>query len=291
MQDDRSLLALVRGIVSGGQTYDDCAVLEIGGEWLVVTTDMLHETTDFPDGMTEWQMGWMSVAVTLSDVAAMGATPRAMLLAVGLDREDRFVELMQGAGDCCRRYGAELIGGDIDRHDELTVVSTGIGTVAPEHLLRRRGARPGDLIAVTGPLGEAQAGLLGYALHRTALLEPQPRVVEGQALGRAGATSMMDISDGLSLSLYDLVEAGGCGYAIDSSLLPLPVEVPPDEARELALYGGGDFELLFTCPEGMLPVAGVKASVIGRVIEEPLVLVDGEVMERRGYQHTWGAES
>jgi len=211
VQDDRSLLALVRGIVSGGQTYDDCAVLEIGGEWLVVTTDMLHETTDFPDGMTEWQMGWMSVAVTLSDVAAMGATPRAMLLAVGLDRDDRFVELMQGAGDCCRRYGAELIGGDIDRHDELTVVSTGIGTVAPEHLVRRRGARPGDLVAVTGPLGEAQAGLLGFALHRTALLEPQPRVVEGQALGRAGATSMMDISDGLSLSLYDLLEASGYG--------------------------------------------------------------------------------
>ncbi len=285
--DDRELQKCLRGIVSPEYLEDDCAVLPIGGRYLVASTDMLHERTDFPPGMTEWQIGWMSVAVTLSDIASMGAAPAAVLLAVGLDRPERLVPIMEGARDCCRAYGAELAGGDLDAHRELTIVSSGIGTVAPEHLVRRRGSRPGDLVAVTGPLGEAQAGLEGYERHRRALLEPQPRVMEGQALGRAGVTSMMDISDGLALSLYDLAAVNRCGFAIEAARLPLPAGVPEDEARELALYGGGDFELLFTCARDRLPIPGVETYVIGRVIAEPQVLADGRMLERRGYRHAW----
>ncbi len=98
---------------------------------------------------------------------------------------------------------------------------------------------------------------------------------------------MMDISDGLALSLYDMVAANGCGFAVESRRLPLPAGVPEGEARELALHGGGDFELLFTCPEGLLPVPGVEGTVIGRVTKEPSVLVDGRALDRRGYQHRW----
>jgi thiamine-monophosphate kinase len=179
------------------------------------------------------------------------------------------------------------VGGDLDAHSERTLVSTGIGWVEPGYLVRRRGARPGDAVAVTGRLGEAQAALNGWEQHRRELLEPQPRVREGQALARAGVSAMMDISDGLALSLYDLLAVNDCGFAIDTARLPLPAGVPVEEGRELALYGGGDFELLFCAPQGVVPVAGVEAHVIGKVIDERVVLADGEPLEPRGYLHEW----
>ena len=285
--DERGLHRLIGTVIAPERLRDDCAVIPCGDTLLVASTDMLHETTDFPAGMTDWQVGWMAVAVTLSDIASMGAAPGQVLLAVGLDRPERLLRIMVGARDCCTAFGAELVGGDLDAHRELTIVSTGLGTVAPEQIVRRRGARPGDVIAVTGPLGEAQAALDGYEQHRKELLEPQPRVAEGQALGRAGASAMMDISDGLALSLYDLSAVNDCGFAVDTARLPLPAGVPEDEARELALYGGGDFELLFTAPPDILPVPGVTAHVIGEVVAERTVLADGTPLERRGYLHEW----
>ena len=285
--DERGLHRLIGTVIAPERLRDDCAVIPCGDTLLVASTDMLHETTDFPAGMTDWQVGWMAVAVTLSDIASMGAAPGQVLLAVGLDRPERLPGIMVGARDCSAAFGAELVGGDLDAHQELTIVSTGLGTVAPEQIVRRRGARPGDVIAVTGPLGEAQAALDGYEQHRKELLEPQPRVAEGQALGRAGVSAMMDISDGLALSLYDLLAVNDCGFAVDTARLPLPAGIPEDEARELALYGGGDFELLFTAPPALLPVPGVAAHVIGEVIPERAVLADGEPLERRGYLHEW----
>jgi thiamine-monophosphate kinase len=284
--DDRELLESILDLI-GDRARDDCAVIPLGDRILVATTDMLHTKTDFLEGMTDWQCGWMAVAVTLSDIASMGAAPQWILLAVGLDRADRLRPVMVGAKACCDRYGAELVGGDIDSHDELTLVSTGLGTVEPEHLVRRRGSRAGDLVCVTGVLGQAQAAIDGYEQYREALFEPQPRVMEGRILGQSGATSMMDISDGLALSLHDLTLANSCGYRIDSALVPGPEDIPQEKALELALYGGGDYELLFTIPADRHPIGGVEYHVVGRVVREPGVLVDGKPMERRGYQHRW----
>jgi thiamine-monophosphate kinase len=285
--DERSLHRLIGTIIAPERLEDDCAVIPCGNLAMVASTDMLHETTDFPAGMTDWQVGWMAVAVTLSDIASMGAAPGQVLLAVGLDRPQRLRGIMEGARDCSIAFGAELVGGDLDAHRELTIVSTGLGTVAPEYLVRRRGARPGDVIAVTGPLGEAQAALNGYGRHMKELLEPQPRVKEGLALGRAGVSAMMDISDGLALSLHDLLAVNDCGFSIDTARLPLPTGVPEDEGRALALYGGGDFELLFCAPPGILPVQGVETHVIGEAVVERTVLADGKPLERRGYLHEW----
>ncbi|MDK2916483.1 MAG: thiamine-monophosphate kinase, partial [Euryarchaeota archaeon] len=236
--DERGLHRLIGTIIDPERLADDCAVIPCGDRLMVVSTDMLHETTDFPAGMTDRQIGWMSTAVTLSDIASMGAAPGQVLLAVGLDKPERLRGIMEGARDCCTAFGAELVGGDLDAHNELTIVSTGLGTVEAAHLVRRRGARPGDIIAVTGTLGEAQAALNGYDRHRKELLEPQPRVREGQALARAGVSAMMDISDGLALSLHDLLAVNDCGFAVDTARLPLPAGVPEGEGRELALYGG-----------------------------------------------------
>jgi len=285
--DDRELLQDVMAIIGKDQCLDDCAVLPYGDDYLVATTDMLHETTDFPPGMTNWQAGWMSAAVTISDIASMGAIPAYLLIAVGLDRWERLREIMQGAKDCCDRYGTAIVGGDIDRHGELTVVTTGLGRVEKDRIVRRCGSRVGDAICITGTTGQAQAALEGFHLHDTALFEPQPRVREGRVLGAAGATSMMDISDGIALSLYDLLTANDCGYSIRTVLLPLPGEVPEAAAREMALFGGGDYELIFTCPKNRLPVSGVEYHVIGDVIADHEVLADGRPLEKRGYQHRW----
>ena len=285
--DDRELLNVVMDIVGRENCLDDCAVFPCGDRMMVITTDMLHRTTDFVPGMTEWQAGWMSVAVTLSDIASMGASPVYLLIAVGLDDWKCLSGVMQGAQDCCTAFGTKIIGGDIDRHGELTVVTTGLGLVEKQNLVRRSGARVGDLVCITGTPGQAQAWLDGYHQFEKALFEPQPRVDEGQLLGRAGVSAMMDDSDGIALSLYDLISVNDSGFSLDSVKLPLPVGIPAEQARELALYGGGDYELIFTIAPERYPVLGVPATVIGTVVPEKTVTMDGQPVQKRGYQHQW----
>jgi thiamine-monophosphate kinase len=285
--DEREAKQIVREVIGVKDTLDDCAVVSWNGDVLVATTDMLHETTDFPKGITDWQIGWMSAAVTLSDIAAMGASPVILLLAIGLDRGSRLRPVLEGAKACCSANGAVLAGGDLDSHNELTIVSSGIGRARKGMVVRRQGSRPGDRIGITGTLGRAQAALEGFDEYRQALFQPLPRVREGKALARAGVTSLMDISDGLVLSLYDLLDANDCGYSVKSSLLPRLGGVSSEKAREFSLYGGGDYELLFTCPPERLPIRGVEYWEIGEVTDDHVVLVDGEVAPHQGYLHRW----
>ena len=285
--DDRELLRVVSDIVGRENTMDDCAEVPCGERIMVLTTDMLHRTTDFEQGMSDWQIGWMSAAVTLSDIASMGADPEYLLIAIGLDDWKNLAGVMLGAQDCCRKYGAAIIGGDIDHHQELTVVTTGIGIVDRDRIVRRTGAQPGDLVCITGTPGQAQAYLDGYRQHEKALFEPQPRVEEGKRLGRSGISAMMDDSDGIALSLYDLVSVNDCGFSLDSAKIPRPAGIPEEQARELALFGGGDYELIFTLPPGRHPIDGIAYTVIGTVIREKVVLADGLPLEKHGYQHRW----
>jgi thiamine-monophosphate kinase len=217
----------------------------------------------------------------------MGVRPALVLLAVGLNKGERIREILLGAKACCDSCGADLAGGDLDAHQELTIVSSGIGLAVGGNVIRRRGSVPQDLVCITGPLGRAEAALEGYCQYERYLLEPVPRVREGERLASAKVSSMMDISDGLVLSLYDLLDANEGGYSIDSALLPLLEGVPPEKSREYALFGGGDFELLFTCPPEQFPVPGLDCYIVGKVIPEHTVLVDGKVAPQRGYQHHW----
>ncbi len=283
--DERALKRVVMEVVGRDAVLDDCAILPLDDRFLVISTDMLHASTDFPEQMTDWQVGWMSVAVTLSDIAAMGADPADILLAVGLDDPSRLRPILEGAKACCDAYGARFAGGDLDSHRELTLVSSGTGFTRKP--VRRAGSKVGDVVGIVGVPGRAQAALEGYPKFQQYLFTPRPRVEEGRALAAAGATSMMDVSDGLLLSLFDMREANPCGYEIFTHKIPTIEGIPQDLALDLALRGGGDFGLLFTCRPEVLPLPLPELYVIGNVIEEPAVMIDGKPAAAQGYQHQW----
>ncbi len=292
-----------------GSGTDDCAVINVSeDEYMVVTTDMLHRKTDFPIQMTPWQIGWMSAAVNFSDVASMGARPVGFLSAMGFSRDtpiDFVEDISRGMDDCARFCGTSVIGGDIDTHDELTITGTALGKVRKSELLTRNGANIGDRVCVTGFAGSAGAAL--HAIENDMdipenlldkLFTPIPRVNEAMGLARCGAvTCMMDTSDGLALSLHDLADLNSVGFRIDEQALPIQPEVSQFvtsdsvDLTKLALYTGGDFELLFTVSPDKLKNAQSVCylSVIGDVVEREAGTViscrSGEnlTINRKGY--------
>lgn len=300
------LLPKPKNNVVVGAGVDDCAVLDTGGEdYLLVTTDMLHRKTDFPMQMTGWQIGWMSVAVNLSDLASKGAKPLGVLMAMGIppDAELGFIEeIAGGMAECAEKFGTQIVGGDTDSHDELTMAGTALGLVKKERLIHRSGAKEGDLVCVTGHLGTAGAALLALSKKipvseeiLKALFEPSPRINEGMALAQSRAvTSMMDVSDGLALSLHDMSKASGVGFKIYDNKLPVLPGVKRllkgGELLEAVVYTGGDFELLFTVAQDKIEKAGKACplTVIGEVIGEGVFIERAgrvEELKARGYEH------
>ncbi|MGQ4554336.1 thiamine-phosphate kinase [Halobellus sp. GM3] len=288
--DERSALRrLAAALPAAG---DDAAVVD----GLVVTTDMLHETTDFPAGTTRYTAGWRAVGASLSDVAAMGATATAAVAAYAAPtlEESELDAFLRGAVDVCEAVGAEYVGGDLDTISEFTVSTTALGeTDAP---VRRRGAAVGDVVCVTGALGRTAAALRAFDTGDTArgndLFQFAPRVGAGVALAPS-ATAMMDSSDGLARSLHQLAEASDVGFDVSWDALPVHDAVDDyaaDDAdrREMATTVGEDFELVCTLPgdavDGARDAVGVELSVIGDVIEEG-VLLDGEPLADAGYTH------
>jgi len=288
--DERTALALVGDRVPAAG--DDCAVVD----GLVVTTDMLHETTDFPEGTTRYTAGWRAVGASLSDVAAMGAeaTAAVAVYAAPEFREAELSAFLEGCRDVCAAVGAEYVGGDLDGHDEFTVTTTAVGRA--DDPVRRSGAEPGDAVCVTGTLGRSGAALRlfdrGDVTRANELFRFRPRVAAGRAVAPY-ATAMMDSSDGLARSLHQLAAASDCGVAVRADAVPVDsaVEAVTDGAgdrRELAFHFGEDFELVFTVAEADRRAAEdgapVEVSRIGEVTTEG-VLMDGEPLPDRGFTH------
>jgi thiamine-monophosphate kinase len=288
---------------------DDAAVIDIGDRCLVVSTDMLWQGTHFHPSMTWRQKGWMAAAVNLSDMAAMGAQPLGILLAMGLPRdmdEASVKEMVQGAADCCDLYGTDYLGGDTKECPELVLIGTSLGIVPREGLLLRKGAMPGDLLAMTGSAGTASAGLLAleHGIEAKgavkALFEPLPRIKEGALLSSSGAiTSCMDTSDGLSSSLHELGCSSGVSFEVDMKKIPVheeTVHVADEcgvELNDMVLHGGGDYQLLFTVrPDGWQDVQdllGGEVTIIGRCLERGSNIIKREasnvILEPHGYEH------
>jgi len=288
--DERSALGLLAGWVDAAG--DDAAVID----GLVITTDMLHERTDFPDGTTRYTAGWRAVGASLSDVAAMGGTATAAVAAYGSPTfdEGEISSFVEGASDVCALVDAAYVGGDLDDHDEFTVAGTAVGRT--DDPVFRRGAEPGDAVYVTGTLGRTGAAIReferGNADRGNELFRFEPRVAAGRRLGGV-ASAMMDSSDGLARSLHQLAAASDCGFDVEWDRLPVDraVDAVADgeaEHRELSTFFGEDFELVFTGPRAVVEANRESLDTpITRIgwVTEGSVLADGDPLPDRGYSH------
>jgi thiamine-monophosphate kinase len=274
---------------------DDCALwAPTPGQQLAISSDMLVEGRHFLSTVAPDRLGHKALAVNLSDLAACGATPRAFTLAMALPRADEtFLDgFARGLHDLAERYGIELIGGDTTA-GPLNLCITVFGEVPPGQALRRDGARAGDEVWVSHPVGggigdarlalevfRGQVALSGDGFERVrrAMEQPEPRVALGLAL-RGVATSAIDVSDGLVGDLGHVLARSGVGATLLADALPRSPVLAAQDARwqrECTLSGGDDYELLFTAPAGAgarvqaaAQAAGVAASCIGRIEAAP----------------------
>ncbi|KAF0219774.1 MAG: thiamine-monophosphate [Geobacteraceae bacterium] len=295
---------------------DDAAATEpTAGSLALVTSDMLVEGIHFDLSLCDpVTLGRKSLSVNLSDIAAMGGRPRHFLLSLAIPKTlpveflDAFIEgLLERAG----QFRVALIGGDTCSSKGGLVISiTVMGEQSPELVVRRSGAKPGDLICVTGTLGDSALGLLllqrgekaGPAVERH--LDPVPRVLEGAALAEAGIpAAMIDISDGLLADLAHILDQSGVGARLELDKIPLSdyfrgkCPLITDDPYAVSLAGGEDYELLFTAPPARLEKArailaksGTQLSVIGEITGAGRLLVisaDGSEYRtvNRGYNH------
>jgi len=306
--NEAQLVARVRELFSP-RIGDDAAVVD--GQ--VMTTDMLVEDVDFTRAIALRFIARKSLAVNLSDLAAMGAMPSYALLALALPpwALENVDEMLGAYAEAAREHAIEIVGGDFSRAEKLTIAVTAIGRVITRPLLRS-GAKPGDRIYVSRPIGGSAAGLelmrtggQGYAEREfieSAIrrhLDPEPEVALGMALARIPeVTSCIDISDGLSSDLHHLCDASACGAEIEKERIP----VFPDllgygpklgiRVRDVVLHGGEDYALLFTSSlrEAQLSTLLRRpVYAIGRMTKSPVVLLKengvATPLVARGYDH------
>ncbi len=288
---------------------DDAALLQpTPGHVLAVSTDMLVSGTHFFPDADPFLLGHKTLAVNLSDMAAMGALPRWATLAIALpaEEEDWLTQFSAGFFALAQQHNVALVGGDTTR-GPLTLSVTILGEVPPDQALRRDGAQAGDDIWVSGELGAAALALAylqgrvnladaDYAVCARRLHQPQPRVALGLAL-RGIAHSAIDISDGLLADLGHILEASAVGAELDSEALPVSPPLREYRQTRLALNGGDDYELCFTAVpqrrdaiEHLAVRLALPLTRIGRVTVEPgCRLRDAHgaqiTLEERGYDH------
>lgn len=295
----------------------------------VVTTDALVEGVHFDRTYVPLRaLGWKAIATNVSDVAAMNARPRFATVALGLPNNlsvEGAEALYTGMAQACERYGLAVVGGDVTASARLTLSVTVVGEAEEAAVVYRRGAQPGDLLCVTGDLGSAAAGLrvllagkdgmtagdgaaddppqpdlteFAYVVERQ--LMPQARLDRVAAWAEAGVrpTSLIDVSDGLASETHHLSQAGTVGAAIDAGLLPVHVQTAlaaqrfDERAEAFVLYGGEDYELLFTLPEAEASkLPSDTYAVVGQIVEPSegvvLRLPDGNrvPLEAAGFRH------
>lgn len=261
---------------------DDCAVLVIGTETLVITHDMLAEGTHYRADADMADVAWKLVATNLSDLAAKGAEPVGVLLGHMLGRDDaRFLE---GLHEALEAFGTTLLGGDtIAGRGARALGLTAVGRATFTPVPSRSGARAGDHVYLTGPVGRAMLGYEGDPAHVGAFSRPVPRLAEGRALAPL-ASAMMDVSDGLLLDAFRMAEASGVTLSLDPGAVPVAA---PGRIGECIRWGD-DYELLFTASaKAVLPVPAHRIGTVTGRGPTPLVLGDTALADpaRLGYRH------
>lgn len=312
MSEDELIEAISRSVASGEGVLvgigDDTAILEMGSGDLVLTTDMLVEGVHFdPAAISTTDLGYKSIVVNVSDVAAVAGSPRYATVGLALPSgtpSGWVIDLYRGMVDACGEYGLSIVGGDLSRSERVVISVTIAGEVPSGRALTRAGASPGEVVAVTGCLGAAAGGLKvdpkdvltewGRALSE-AQARPVARVGEAQILAGSGASAMMDLSDGLSTDLQRLCAASGVGATLDLASLPVcdGLEHLDVDPLDLALNGGEDYELLVAISSDAVEVAtaklkehfGVPFTVVGEITETSGIMADGRPLKAKGWDH------
>ncbi len=292
---------LVKYIIANSKeiTADDTAVTQFSSTNLISTCDMLIQSRHFPENMSYFNIGFKSVTVNVSDLAAMGAEPLGFLLAIAIPKDlelESFKEIIDGVLSACDYYSIPLIGGDTNEASEIIISGTALGLC--DEPLMMDNYSIGDVVAVTGDIGLAA---LGFELedfnniYVKKALKPLARINEGITLKNSGATSATDITDGLASELYQ-IKKDSFGFMIYEELLNIS-----DEYKEycknldlnyldLIFHVGEDFELLFTMPKDKLKNLDIDYRVIGEVTDSDVVeltLENGfvEKIKNKGYEH------
>ena len=252
---DRIRRALARLGPNAAGAGDDCAFIEVGAERLALSCDLTIEGTHYRAGwLSPVELGWRATAAALSDLAAVAARPLGVLTSVAVPAEwpeEHFADLMEGVGEAARAVGAAVWGGDLVRSDRVVIDLMVAGRLDGEPV-RRRGARAGDELWVTGALGGPfcavaawNAGTEPEATARARFAHPVPRVQEALWLKERGARAMIDVSDGLVADAGHIAAASGLRLVIDPELVPLHASV---EVVDEALVSGEEYELLVALP-------------------------------------------
>ena len=285
---------------------DDCAILpQKGGMETLVTTDMLMDGVHFlREDASPYDLGWKSAAVNISDIAAMGGRPVGTFLSYALPKgtsDEWMLEFMRGYKDLSDLSGTPLLGGDTTSSlDRLCINVAVLGECPAGKSRKRSDARAGDLICVTGPLGDSAAGLkvilgdMDRGDVESALVRrhyrPVPRVAEGLVLAATeGVHAMMDISDGIGSDLLHILDASGLGARIDVDSIPLSQECRTAasrhgwDLRKLSIDGGEDYELLFTMAPGTDPQT--EYHVIGETVEGAPTIEWSDKADHMGFRH------
>lgn len=295
---------------------DDASAIDVGHEKLAVfKTDMLVGKTDVPKGMNIWQAARKAVVMNISDLAAKGTQPIAILTSLGLPKdytEKDIEQISKGMNAGAREYNAYVLGGDTSEATDLIISCSALGITEKRFLMKRSGAKPGDIAAVTGSFGKTSAGLkfllkglpTPVGIKQTlvdAILMPQARLKEGLALAKTGTvTASIDSSDGLAWSLHEIAKASNIGFSIDN----LPTAKEAEEFAktnnlnpiELSLYGGEEYELVITVTPKLWKKAkdavrnvGTQLIKIGKVTKERSLILKSEKrilqIEPRGWEH------
>ncbi len=270
------------GVIDPG---DDCAAITLPeSELLLSSIDTLIGAVHFPDDAPGELVGYRAMMVSVSDLAAMGAMPVQLLVALTLEEKDKnwALEVAAGMAKAARETGGPILGGNLARGPRSITISVH-GSAPEASVLRRAGARPGEGLFVTGPLGASASAVAAQCLDQLddprtqRYFRPRARIEAGMAL-RGLASSCIDVSDGLLQDLNHICKASGVGAELDAAAVPLGAGADLDHA----LHGGDDYELLFSAP---MPPPGLEVTRIGTVTSGSDILLDGAPVAIKGYQH------
>ncbi len=316
------LIDLLAEMAGGGQDEqlligigDDAAAWKGDASIQLATVDSFVQDVHFPSGIAPWnELGWKALAANLSDIAAMGGAPRYALVSLALPDNtevDDVTALYTGMLELAREYRVAIVGGDIVSAPLVVITITILGSTKDrdKHILTRSAAEPGELVAVTGELGTAAAGLemltkkLQFDPQATACLDraflhPYPRIAEGQLLVDQGVKTAIDLSDGLISDLNQICKSSQVSARVEIDRVPIEPIVKAqfsEKALELALSGGEDYELLFTARAEVIDkvkrAAACPITVIGEIVagKEGVTLVDSQGnpfnLGKAGWEH------